>query len=869
MPKGPLDIQLRETCQLTGADWAAWLERDDGWVVRAAYRLERPKREALLEYLQLAPLSRWVNGALTGNRSRSRRLAPKNLLLSDNLYIFPDQVTQRVIVVGAPTLTSVAQRFWRVVALGDYFRPMLKSAPAAGSPAGAFGISYHLPEALNQALSIVLQSVGIPAGWLAVRSGDFLEVQVCSNCQQIQERRISIEANPLLREVVQERKARQVEKTEADWAMVPRIGFRPESRSWIAQPLVIGRRMIGLIGLWLDAPCSRSDWNRIGQLAADLAPSVEGSIIFADLSSHLRRMALLNDFAVTISSAVDVGQIVQRMFALLQRAFETERIVFFVRSLDGQGIQQYFVHENVITMQTMPAVDAPYSRSVEKGETIRVDSVSLEGGYKPFYPDSLSALVIPLKYHRQVIGAIGLENLREGSFTIYDEHLLAVIASHLAGLLENSRLRQEAESRARNLGLIHDVVEKLIGLTDVQRVTEIASDLIAQNFAYELTGVALFDQDGNLTLTGIGGTAASLVKEALRAKHASMLQGIVGRVAITGQSLLVNDVAESPFYISLPNWDAGSEMCVALKDGDAILGVINVESQRTNAFTQNDLLLLESLAGILSAVISSAGQYQKLQATVEQLQTARMELQERIAAQKMAESRLVQAAKLAAVGEMAAGIAHELNNPLTTVSGFTELVLEEIPENQPAHADLELVLREAQRARSVVRRLLDFARQTDSTRTRSDITEIVGDALSLTNHLLHTSGVFVHTDLAKNLPWLGVDRNQIKQVILNLIHNAMHAMPAGGTLHLSTALRRRDDKDWVAIIIRDSGTGITPENVDHVFEPFFTTRSKEGGTGLGLSVSYGIVVDHGGMIDVESKVGEGSVFTVWLPVEEG
>lgn len=868
MARNPLEVQLKETCQLTGADWAAWLEREEDWTLRASYKVGGKKREALFKHLQLASVSSWINGALTGNRSRSRRLPPESDLASANLYIFPDQVTQRVIAVGAPDLTTVAQRFWRVVALGDYFRPWRESAPAAGSPAGAFGgLSYHLPEALNQALSILLQSVGIPAGWLAIRSGDFLEVRVWSNCPEPSERRISVEANPLLREIVHGRKARLVERTESDWAMVPRAGFRPESHSWIGQPLLIGRRMIGLISLWLDVPCSRSDWNRIGQLAANLAPSVEDSLTFSDLSSHLRRMALLNDFAVTISSAADVGQIVQRMFALLQRAFDTERIVFFVRPPDAKGVQRYLMQENSIAAQNMPAVDAPYSRAAEKGEIVRVDSIENENTYSPFYPGSRSALMMPLKFRRQVVGAIGLESLREGGFTIYDEHLLAVIASHLAGLLENNRLRQEAESRARNLSLIHDVLEKLIGLTDAQQVAQIAAELMATNFAYELIGIALFDRDGDLSLAGIGGTAAGLARDAVCTQSALNLRSIVDRLAMSAQSLLVNDVTSDPLYFPLLNRSAGSAMCVALKDGDSILGVLDVESQKTNAFAKNDLLLLESLAGILSAVISNAGQYQRLQATVEQLQTARLELQERIAAQKMAESRLVQAAKLAAVGEMAAGIAHELNNPLTTVSGFTELVLEGIPENQPVRADLELVLREAQRARGVVRRLLDFARQTDSVRTRCDITEIVADVLALTNHLLRTGGILVHAELKKNLPWVAVDRNQIKQVLLNLIHNAMHAMPAGGRLHVSTTLRRRDEKEWIVISVQDSGTGIAPENVEHMFEPFFTTRSKEGGTGLGLSVSYGIVIDHGGSMDVESEVGEGSTFTVWLPTE--
>jgi len=261
------------------------------------------------------------------------------------------------------------------------------------------------------------------------------------------------------------------------------------------------------------------------------------------------------------------------------------------------------------------------------------------------------------------------------------------------------------------------------------------------------------------------------------------------------------------------------------------------------------------------------GQYQKLQMTVKQLRATQEELQEHIAAQRMAERRLVQAAKLAAVGEMAAGIAHELNNPLTTVSGFTELTLEEVPPGTRLHADLELVLREAHRATDVVRRLLDFARQSESVRTRSDINEIVKEVLALVNHLLHTSGVQLITNLPTGLPTVSVDRNQVKQVLLNLVHNALHAMPNGGELRISCTRRSRDHQDWVMVVISDTGIGISPENLERIFEPFFTTRAKEGGTGLGLSISYGIVAEHGGFIEAESKVDKGSIFSVWIPVE--
>jgi signal transduction histidine kinase len=256
-----------------------------------------------------------------------------------------------------------------------------------------------------------------------------------------------------------------------------------------------------------------------------------------------------------------------------------------------------------------------------------------------------------------------------------------------------------------------------------------------------------------------------------------------------------------------------------------------------------------------------------LQQTVLELQQTQQELQARISAQREAEARLIQAAKMAAVGEMAAGVAHELNNPLTTVVGFTELALEELPLDSPIRNDLELVLKEARRARNVVRRLLDFARQAESLRAKADLNEIVDDVLILTKHLLQTSGVQSEIRLGKDLPWVTVDRDQIKQVVINLVNNALYAMPEGGRLAVETAEQARYGQPWVTLTVRDTGVGIPAENLERIFEPFFTTRGDRGGTGLGLSVTYGIVTDHAGMIEVESQVQNGSAFTVWLPLE--
>jgi signal transduction histidine kinase len=166
----------------------------------------------------------------------------------------------------------------------------------------------------------------------------------------------------------------------------------------------------------------------------------------------------------------------------------------------------------------------------------------------------------------------------------------------------------------------------------------------------------------------------------------------------------------------------------------------------------------------------------------------------------------------------------------------------------------------------VVRRLLDFARQSESVRARASLNEIVEDVVALSKHLIHSGGVKLNLDLEVALPWVLVDVNQMKQVLLNLVHNALQAMPNGGQMKILTETVSRSNRDWVVVSVLDTGVGISQADQARIFEPFFTTKGNRGGTGLGLSVTYGIVTDHGGQIEVESQPGSGSKFTVWLPL---
>jgi signal transduction histidine kinase len=576
---------------------------------------------------------------------------------------------------------------------------------------------------------------------------------------------------------------------------------------------------------------------------------------------------MLNDFVLTVSSGKNIDQIARRVFALLARAFQTEISSLYLMSTDERMVREYRNDDGKVLVNTAGLVEHPMAELFKGGQITRLnrdaDVEALFGSEK-----AQEMMLVPLRYRGRTNGLLTLEKSRAEEFSVYDTHLITVIAGHLAGLLEYSRLREEAEARARNLGLIHEVVQEVIGLLDKQEVVQITAELLVQYFGYEFAVILLVDEEKRATVCGAGGSCAP-TSESLLSEFFFLANGenggITRHILLTGESMLVNDVNQSSIYRSLKGWDAGSELCVPLKDGERVIGLMDIESSSKNAFGQNDFMALESLAGILSSVISNADQYQRSQETVRTLRQTQQELQTRIEAQLEAERRLIQAEKLAAVGEMAAGIAHELNNPLTTVTGFTELVLDDLPEDAESRPDLELVLREAKRARDVVRRLLDFSRRSESERTRVDLNELLDDVLSLTNHLMHTSGVQLEASLGKNLPWVSVDRNQMKQVFLNLLHNALQAMPTGGQLFIRTGARQRGGRKWVTASIRDTGAGITPEHKERIFEPFFTTRSSQGGTGLGLSVTYGIITDHGGEIDVESEVDCGTNFTVWLP----
>jgi len=242
---------------------------------------------------------------------------------------------------------------------------------------------------------------------------------------------------------------------------------------------------------------------------------------------------------------------------------------------------------------------------------------------------------------------------------------------------------------------------------------------------------------------------------------------------------------------------------------------------------------------------------------------------------RAAEAGAVEREKLASVGLLAAGIAHELNNPLTGILTFSHMIRKKLPEGSQDAEDLDLVIRETKRCATIIRRLLDFARQRPPEKKFADLNHVIADTVRLVERPANLHDIEIALDLDPALPRVWIDEDLVKQVVMNVLVNAQHAIADKGSITVrSRRLPQARSPEpgappvpMVEVSIADTGCGIAEENLKRIFDPFFTSKGVGKGTGLGLSVSHGIVVAHGGAIEVESTLGEGSTFHIFLPME--
>ncbi len=623
-------------------------------------------------------------------------------------------------------------------------------------------------------------------------------------------------------------------------------------------PLVYREQFVGLIHLGRARGrfFSHLEEQNMFVLAGHLTGLLENVRLHAETRQRAENLTLIHTIVERIVGLTSVDEIAQQAATLMTEHFAFDRALVVSASMSGDsfmvlGLAGLEVDAGLRGAR-FPLGRGLLHMTLIQGRSARVSQLDDEPRDLPLQPlPQAAAMVVPLSDGERIFGAVYVERVAQ-VFSPNDLIALQALAGVLSSVMVNAQRYQQLQTSVRQLQAVRETALDMAGEMDLEvllrRVVHRVRLLVDAHGA-ELG--LLEPEDSKVRIV-----VSENPWQDYTGREVPLMVGIIGRVAALGEPLAISDYnAWDGRENALQPEPFCAVAAVPLKIKGQIIGVLTVSDDKEGrVFRSDDVRLLELLAPQVAVFIRNARLYQ--------------ELQKRMTAQKATEQQLVRSARLAAVGEMAAGVAHELNNPLTTISGFVELLLDDLPEDLPQRADLALVLREARRARNVVRNLLNFSRPGENVRVHVDINELISEVLTLVQHLVRTSGIELRIQFWDDLQPVRADPNQIKQVLLNLIHNALQAMPHGGVLTLQTRPKRRRRKRWLTISVEDNGVGIPQENLARIFEPFFSTRPVGSGTGLGLSVSYGIVKEHGGFIEVESTPGEGSCFTIWLPVDK-
>ena len=463
----------------------------------------------------------------------------------------------------------------------------------------------------------------------------------------------------------------------------------------------------------------------------------------------------------------------------------------------------------------------------------------------------MSLVAVPLLLEDAPVGVlVGLSRQRR-EFASEEVALVQALATSAAVAIRNARLYEETQRRLRyneTLVSVSQAIGSTLDLTDILRrstremVRGLGGDM----------GVAWLLSPDRSRFVPLGGY--HIPKNVLGATAASSLPledpVVKALKAAKGPLAATDSQAEAWSGTAAAQVVAHKSMLIQpifWKD-DLIGGFSILWLTHPHRFATEELRLAEGIALQGALAIENARLYEGVKQQMAEL--------------KQTQAQLVQSTKLAAIGELAANIAHEINNPLTTVLGFASFIAERLSPDDPTREELGLIQEEASRARDIVRDLLQFSRQRDFMPEPSDVNMVLEQVVAMVRRQGALNGITATEAYGPDLPMVEMDVPRIKQVFLNIINNAVYAMKNGGSL----TLRSTVEGTTVRIAFEDTGPGIPAEVLGRIFDPFFTTKPEVSGTGLGLSVSLGIVQSHGGTIDVRSELGAGTTFTVTLPI---
>jgi signal transduction histidine kinase len=479
------------------------------------------------------------------------------------------------------------------------------------------------------------------------------------------------------------------------------------------------------------------------------------------------------------------------------------------------------------------------------GLPLRSGDVREDKRYVSINPRVRSEMAVPVEIRGQVVGLLNVDSTSVDAFSATDEARLVDMASEAAKWLELAWEIDQLRLKSRQLTSLVDTAQLIISENNFDEILEQITMQTYRLMKARICSVFLLNDDGSeLVLRAChGGSELYRDKPNLRTEDS-----LLGSVVTRHKPITVVDVGREKGYIQTDiarKERLVSMLAVPLIFAGKAVGVLAIYTQQRHRFSNDEIKLLTALAD-LSAVAIEKG---RLLARV-------VDMEEKLRASE----------RLSALGLLAAEIAHEIRNPLTVMQMLFHALVESLQLDPTSQRDAALISEKMRQMNRILDQVLSFARSSEPIKESIHAQQLFDDVFLLTRHKLQQQDIDVRSTVPESLPLFRADREQIEQVLLNLILNAADAMPQGGALRLSASVEEYEGDNYLVLAVRDNGEGMSAEQVANLFAPFLTY--KDSGTGIGLAIVKKIMENHQGKVEVESKIGQGTKFKLLFPIAD-
>ncbi|MCC7116961.1 MAG: GAF domain-containing protein [Anaerolineales bacterium] len=633
------------------------------------------------------------------------------------------------------------------------------------------------------------------------------------------------------------------------------------TRSMLSAPLIVGEQKLGAIIIAFNTahPFTPMEIERAEQAGAQVALALWNFKQELEIQRRLKESQVLTKIgralgATELSGVSDVLQLIaDSALELIQQA---QKSVIHLLDVDEQvliarAVSGYHRQDREKATLKMKLGEGVAGQAIQEGRAINIKDISASPNFVTgdAAPTFRSLLVVPIQSGKNLIGTISLHSDQTNAFSAEEINLLNGLGVQAAISIENTKLFEATQQSLKEVQALYKINQGLAASLDPGELIREVITLLQQNFGYYHVQIYLVDPESRELL--LQHNSGYLGNKAWNAQYQIPAgEGIPGHVAETGEAFFTNNVEGVVFFKRNPLLpETQSEIAVPIKVDREVVGVLDVQNRPHQRFTESDFQLMITVANQLAVALQRATLYGNLQISLQQEQAVR--------------SQLIQSERLAVMGRLLASVSHELNNPLQAIQNALFLLKSESGLSAQGKLDLETVLAESERMASLIAQLratyrpmrVEEFKEVQINATIQELYALIGTMLR------HNQVAFVFNP-DPELPTIPAIQDQIRQALLNLIVNAGESMSAsGGTLTICTDHCAGEAE--ILITISDTGPGIAPEILAHIFEAFIT--NKETGTGLGLTITHDIIHKHRGRIEAKNLSERGAMFKVWLP----